>query len=53
MQDAWFQELELDVIGFAGAVIIRRILGIAHVADFESIEEPRVRCASHLVTRPT
>ena len=44
MQDAFFREVEHDAIGFAGAVIIRRILGIAHVIDFESIEDTGVRC---------
>jgi 5-methylthioribose kinase len=28
-----------DALGFAGCEIIRRILGLAHVADFESIED--------------
>jgi 5-methylthioribose kinase len=28
-----------DTLGFAGCEIIRRILGLAHVADFESIED--------------
>lgn len=43
VQAAFFKEVELDAIGFAGAVIIRRILGIAHVVDFESIEDPAIR----------
>ena len=33
------EELFRDTLAFAGAVIIRRILGIAHVIDFESIED--------------
>ena len=44
VQEAFFRDLELDTVGFAGAVIIRRILGIAHVVDFESIEDPATRC---------
>lgn len=28
-----------DMLGFAGAKMIRRILGIAHVEDLESIED--------------
>lgn len=38
VQESFFEELLEEVLGFAGAVIIRRILGIAHVVDFESIE---------------
>jgi 5-methylthioribose kinase len=32
-----------DALGFAGCEIIRRILGLAHVADFESIPDEAVR----------
>jgi 5-methylthioribose kinase len=32
-----------DSVGFAGAKMVRRILGLAHVEDFESIEDPRIR----------
>jgi 5-methylthioribose kinase len=40
------QEIWRDMLGFAGCEIIRRILGLAHVADFESIadEADRARC---------
>jgi 5-methylthioribose kinase len=50
-----------DMIGFAACKIIRRILGFAHVADFERIEDPamRARCeasalrlARWFLTRP-
>jgi 5-methylthioribose kinase len=34
-----------DALGFAGCKIIRRILGLAHVEDFESIENPDIRAA--------
>jgi 5-methylthioribose kinase len=34
-----------DALGFAGCEIIRRILGLAHVADFESIADETVRAA--------
>eukprot|EP01130_Rhizamoeba_saxonica_P007869 TRINITY_DN3180_c0_g1_i3.p1 TRINITY_DN3180_c0_g1~~TRINITY_DN3180_c0_g1_i3.p1 ORF type:complete len:300 (+),score=53.66 TRINITY_DN3180_c0_g1_i3:203-1102(+) len=34
-----------DTIRFSGAVIIRRILGIAHVQDFEFIEEVEARAS--------
>jgi len=32
-----------DTAGFAGAKMIRRIIGISHVEDFEAIEPPRLR----------
>jgi 5-methylthioribose kinase len=32
-----------DTLGFAGAKMIRRILGLAHVEDFESIADPERR----------
>ena len=32
-----------DTVGFAAAKIIRRILGLAHNADFEQIEDPKQR----------
>jgi 5-methylthioribose kinase len=32
-----------DTVGFSAAKIIRRILGLAHNADFELIEEPKQR----------
>jgi 5-methylthioribose kinase len=34
-----------DSVGFAGAKMVRRILGLAHVEDLESIENPRIRSA--------
>lgn len=44
MQEDFFQGLLPDVLGFAGAVIVRRILGIAHVVDYESIQDADSRC---------
>jgi 5-methylthioribose kinase len=32
-----------DTLGFAGAKMIRRILGLAHVEDLESIADPQQR----------
>jgi 5-methylthioribose kinase len=32
-----------DTIGFAAAEMIRRVVGVAHVADLDSIEDPAVR----------
>ena len=37
-----------DSLRFAGAKMIRRILGLAHVEDLESIENTRVRAACEL-----
>jgi 5-methylthioribose kinase len=34
-----------DTLGFAGMKMIRRIFGLAHVEDFESIRNPDVRAA--------
>ena len=34
-----------DTVGFAGMKMIRRILGYAHVADFEDIADPGLRSA--------
>jgi 5-methylthioribose kinase len=36
-------QLFRDTVGFAGAKIIRRILGLAHNVDFEWIEDAKVR----------
>ncbi len=43
-QGAFLRELLPDALGFAGAVMTRRIVGIAHVADMESIADPDTRC---------
>jgi 5-methylthioribose kinase len=37
-----------DSVGFAGAKMVRRILGLAHVEDLESIEDPRIRAACEM-----
>jgi 5-methylthioribose kinase len=37
-----------DSLGFAGAKMVRRILGLAHVEDLESIENPRIRSACEM-----
>jgi 5-methylthioribose kinase len=39
----WFQSLLGETVGYAGAEIIRRIVGFAHNADFGSIENPDLR----------
>jgi 5-methylthioribose kinase len=37
-----------DSVGFAGAKMVRRILGLAHVEDLESIEDPEIRSACEM-----
>ena len=39
------KELFHDSLAFAGCKMIRRIVGLAHVEDFESIEDPARRAA--------
>ncbi len=39
----WFDGLLTDTLGYAGAEIIRRIVGFAHNLDFESIDNPDIR----------
>ena len=41
--DGFIAELWDDLLGFAGVEIHRRILGLAHNADFEAIEDPDLR----------
>ena len=42
-RQAYMARLFGDTVGFSAAKIIRRILGLAHNADFELIEDPRQR----------
>jgi 5-methylthioribose kinase len=42
-RQAYMARLFADTVGFAAAKIIRRILGLAHNADFEMIEDPKQR----------
>jgi 5-methylthioribose kinase len=42
-QDAYMRRLLTDSLGFAGCKMTRRILGLAHVEDLESIADPEVR----------
>ena len=40
-----------DAIGFAGAKMMRRIIGAAHVEDLETISDPnlRAKCEKHVI----
>jgi 5-methylthioribose kinase len=42
-QDYYMRNLLQDTIGFTGAKMVRRIVGLAHVADIDRIPEPAVR----------
>jgi 5-methylthioribose kinase len=35
-----------DMLGFAGCKMIRRVLGLAHVEDLESIADPDIRAVA-------
>lgn len=43
--DHVLHELWVDLLGFAGVEMHRRILGLAHNADFETIEDRDLRAA--------
>jgi len=45
-QDRRMAALFTDTLGFAGCKMIRRVLGLAHVEDLESIADPDVRAAA-------
>ena len=42
-QTQYMQSVWRDTLGFAGAKMIRRIVGISHVADLEKIEDEEIR----------
>ena len=48
-QADWVKEILCDTISFAGMKMLRRIVGIAHVEDLDSIADPDVRakCERH------
>jgi 5-methylthioribose kinase len=43
--DSILHDVFTDMLGFAGVEMHRRILGLAHNADFETIEDERLRAA--------
>lgn len=43
--DGILHDIFTDMLGFAGVEMHRRILGLAHNADFETIEDERLRAA--------
>lgn len=46
MRDRYMANLFADMLGFAGCKMIRRVLGLAHVEDLESIADPDVRAVA-------
>ncbi len=42
-QRAFMADLWRDAVGFMGAVMIRRMVGIAHVAEMKTIQDADVR----------
>ena len=49
--DLFLQRVLQDAIGFAGAKMMRRIIGAAHVEDLETISDPnlRAKCEKHVI----
>lgn len=41
--DDYLERILQDTAGYAGCKMIRRVIGLAHVADLESIEDPELR----------
>lgn len=50
--EAFVQKVWFDSIGFCGTELIRRSVGLSHVADLEDIQDERMRlaCISHAIT---
>ena len=46
IQDRYMANLFADTLGFAGCKMIRRVLGLAHVEDLESIADPDIRAVA-------
>ncbi|MEB3102417.1 S-methyl-5-thioribose kinase [Ferviditalea candida] len=42
-RDNYMQRLLQDTVGFTGAKMIRRVIGLAHAADLDKIEDPLAR----------
>lgn len=45
VREQFIHEVWEDTIGFFGCFTIRRIVGVAHIQDFESIEDVKLRAA--------
>ncbi|MED0679257.1 S-methyl-5-thioribose kinase [Aneurinibacillus thermoaerophilus] len=42
-QDSYLQNILQDTAGYAGCKMMRRVIGLAHVSDLESITDPKLR----------
>jgi len=51
-QQAFMAEVFVDALKFGGAVMIRRIVGIAHVDDFRDIKDDNIRYVTKQSERP-
>jgi len=51
-QQAFMAEVFVDALKFGGAVMIRRIVGIAHVNDFRDIKDDNIRYVTKQSARP-
>ena len=49
IQKKYLNEIFIDAIGYSGAKIIRRIIGIAHVKDLDGIEDEKIRSECEIV----
>lgn len=45
-QAAAMEQVFAEALGFGGACMIRRLIGMAHTVDMDAIEPPLVRCAN-------
>jgi len=50
MKRKFLEDVLSDTLGYAGTEIIRRIVGVAHVQDFETIQDQNTRGKSELLS---
>lgn len=48
-RDLYMKKILRDTIGFAGCKMVRRIVGLAHVADIDTIADPQVRAHAETI----
>jgi 5-methylthioribose kinase len=48
-RENYMQRLLQDTMGYAGCKMIRRIIGLAHVADIQSINDPYIRAKAERI----
>ncbi|CEH27677.1 Methylthioribose kinase (MTR kinase) 0) [Aneurinibacillus migulanus] len=47
--DAYLRDVLQDTVGYAGCKMMRRVIGLAHVSDLESIEDPALRAKGEML----